>query len=178
MRRVSLVLTLLAIFGVAELVVLWQLGQVIGLGLTLLGLLLSAVVGFRVSKAQGLGVLRAWLATGGDDDLHDEGLVDGLLVLAGGLLLVLPGFLGDVIGLALLTPPLRRRLAERIRLRAGGWVQAGGTQVLTTRFVLDPEEEERARPDDAAVEIIDVEGVTVEERPERLLGPASPPERP
>jgi UPF0716 protein FxsA len=176
-RRVSLVLTLLAIFGVTELVVLWQLGQVIGLGLTLLGLLLSAVIGFRVSKAQGLGVLRAWFATEGDSELHDEGLVDGLLVLTGGLLLVLPGFLGDIIGLALLTPPLRRRLAERIRLRAGGWVQAGQTQVLTTRFVLDPEEE-RARPDDAAVEIIDVEGVTVEERPERLLGPASPPERP
>lgn len=169
MRRVLQVLVFLALFGLIELVALWYIGQAIGVSLTTLALLTAALLGFYISKRQGIGVFHRWINTE-DDHPADEGLVDGILVLAGGVLLILPGVIGDLIGLALLVPPLRRRLAERIRLRAGGWVQAGQAQVLTVRFVEPPEDEEE-RPQPARIEAIEAEGFAVEERPERLLGP-------
>jgi UPF0716 protein FxsA len=168
-RRVLQVLVFLALFGLIELVALWYIGQAIGVGLTTLALLAAALLGFRISKAQGLGVFHRWI-NAEDDSPADEGLVDGILVLAGGVLLILPGVIGDLLGLMLLTPPLRRWLAERIRLRAGGWVQAGQAQVLTVRIV-EPGEDSEERPRLAKIEAIEAEGFVVEERPERLLGP-------
>jgi UPF0716 protein FxsA len=48
-------------------------------------------------------------------------LLDGLLILIAGVLLISPGMLTDVAGLALLLPPVRRfvrgRLSQRIRAR-------------------------------------------------------------
>jgi len=169
-RRVLQVLVFLALFGLIELVALWYIGQAIGVGLTALALLAAALLGFRISKAQGLGVFHRWINTE-DDHPADEGLVDGILVLAGGILLILPGVIGDLIGLALLVPPLRRRLAERIRLRAGGWVQAGQAQVLTVRFVEPAEDSEEQPARSEVIEAIEGEWFVVEERPERLLGP-------
>lgn len=175
MRRVLVVLGLLALLGLAELALLWRIAQEIGPGFTMLFVLLSALVGFSISKRQGLGVFRSWVNSEGDN-VQDEGLVDGLLVLAGGVLLILPGVIGDVVGFALLTPPLRRKVAERIRLRAAGWVQAGQVQVLSSISEIQ-QDDAFSREEDARIEVIEAEGVVVhegivvEERPERLLGP-------
>src|SRR5690606_32185743 len=59
-------------------------------------------------------------------------IFDGAAVLVGGVLLVAPGVLTDVAGLALLFPPTRRLIQRRVRKRIERGIMDGSIRVLTT----------------------------------------------
>jgi len=108
---------LLAIVGilVLELLLLVWLSQHIG-ALWLFGLLLiGGTLGASLAKRQGLRVFRDWQAALGSGQPPREGALEGMLVLVSGVLFVLPGVLSDVLGLALLFAPVRRRVARAVR---------------------------------------------------------------
>ena len=112
MRRAPWVLLGLGVLAVTEIALLvWVSGQ-IGVGWTLLVLLVLAGIGGLLLRREGS---RAWAslreAQGAPDDVG-RSLSDAALVLVGGLLLMLPGFLTDVLGLICILPvtrPLARR---------------------------------------------------------------------
>jgi UPF0716 protein FxsA len=91
-----------------------QLGGAIGLWPTLLWTIASAFIGVSVMRNAGVGTVRAIQAA--MDDLRDPArpAADGALRLAAGILLILPGFFTDALGLLLLVPPLRAVLLRRI----------------------------------------------------------------
>jgi UPF0716 protein FxsA len=95
---------------IAELYVLVQVGAHIGVLATFGLMVLFTVAGVWLCKRQGLGVLRRMNAQLNRGEAPTHELVDGLLVLLAGALLILPGFITDVIGLALLLPPVRALL--------------------------------------------------------------------
>ncbi|RKH49823.1 FxsA family protein [Corallococcus aberystwythensis] len=99
----------------AELYLLITLGHHIGLGSTLALLAASAVLGSLIARKQGEKVFRNWREAMGGGGVPEEGLLNGVLVLVGGALLIAPGFLSDVMGLALMVPPLRRWMTARVR---------------------------------------------------------------
>jgi UPF0716 protein FxsA len=94
-----------------EIAVLIKVGQAIGFWPTFLLVLLSAMLGAYVIYEQGLQVMRRAM------DVMQRGkpplaqVVDGLFILLGGALLIVPGFISDAAGIALLVPRLRRRFA-------------------------------------------------------------------
>ena len=94
-----------------EIALLIKVGQAIGFWLTFALVLLSASLGSYVIYEQGLQVM------GRAADAMQRGkapiapVIDGLLILLGGVLLIVPGFLSDALGLALLVPRLRHRFA-------------------------------------------------------------------
>ncbi|MBG0816722.1 FxsA family protein [Planomonospora sp. ID82291] len=116
---------------VLEIWALIQVGQVIGGPLTIALLLADSLLGAWVVRREGR---RAWQSLqsalqGGR--MPDRELTDGAMIVAGGALLLTPGFLTDVAGFLLVLPftrPLMRRLgtwffARRIRTlaaRTGG----------------------------------------------------------
>ena len=77
------------------------------------------------------------------NDRHGHAIGDqALLILAGGLL-ILPGFLGDTIGLLLLIPPVRRlitdAIARRVQVTERFGVRQGPDVVIDGEFIeLDP----------------------------------------
>lgn len=104
---------------VIEIALFIEVGGLIGLWPTLGLVILSAFVGLALIRRQGvatLGRLRARVEAGGDPS---GPIADGALVAIGGVLLMIPGFLTDVLGLALLVPAVRavllRRAAGRMR---------------------------------------------------------------
>ncbi len=109
-----------------ELYLLISIGQLIG-PLATVGLILSTgIIGAALTRREGLAVvstLRADLEKGLPPADH---LVEGGLVVAGGLLLITPGVLTDITGFALvqpftrrrLAPPLKRWLLQRFKLHA------------------------------------------------------------
>jgi UPF0716 protein FxsA len=104
------VLVLVLLFVVAplvELAVFVQVAQSIGLLETIALLVAVSFVGVVIVRHQGLGVWRRVREQLQQGNLPAAELVNGLLILIAGVLLILPGFVSDVIGLLLLLPPTR-----------------------------------------------------------------------
>jgi UPF0716 family protein affecting phage T7 exclusion len=98
-----------------ELVVLWQVGLLVGFWPSVAIIVVTGLLGGALAKREGLRVFREWSAAMGAGQMPEVGLIDGVLVLLGGLLLLAPGFVGDVVGLLLLIPPTRRLVAAVVR---------------------------------------------------------------
>jgi UPF0716 protein FxsA len=128
----ALLFFMLLVVPIAELYVIVQVGDLIGIPLTLLLLIGVSVMGTVLLKREGAATYfkaRDVLARGG---IPSKELTDGFLILLGGALLLTPGFLTDVVGLALILPftraPFKRffttvvfaRLAKRHPTVAGG----------------------------------------------------------
>ena len=99
----------------AELYVLIQVGQVIGLLDTLALLFLISIVGAWLAKREGLGVLRRMQAAVQAGRLPGTELVDGFLILFAAALMLTPGFLTDVVAILLLLPPVRAAVRHQLR---------------------------------------------------------------
>jgi UPF0716 protein FxsA len=103
-------LLLLILWPVAELFVAIKVAEAIGVLLTVLLLLAGWPVGMWLTKAEGRAAWRRLSAAVAAGRPPGREAIDGALVLAGGILLIVPGFISDVVGLLLLAPT--RKLAR------------------------------------------------------------------
>lgn len=103
-RRVRTVAGLLVL---AELVVFVLVAQWIGVGWTILATLATSVLGWMLLARQGTRALAELRERARTRRSPGAGLGNAGLVAAGGLLMVLPGFIGDVVGLLCLIPGTR-----------------------------------------------------------------------
>jgi UPF0716 protein FxsA len=111
MARFVLGLALIAL-PVLELALLIKTGQAIGFWATL-GLLLAAgVLGAMIMSHQGISVARKTREAIALGRPPVGPVLDGAFLLLAGALLISPGFLTDVLALALLVPPVRRKMAR------------------------------------------------------------------
>lgn len=105
--RVVLALLLLG-FPLLEMAVLVLVGRTIGFWPTLVLLVLSAAAGMMIIRDQGVSMVGRMFDSIGRGGLAFVSMIDSYVVILAGCLLVVPGFMTDAIGLALLFPPLRR----------------------------------------------------------------------
>jgi UPF0716 protein FxsA len=130
-----LLIVLFIVVPIAELYVIIQVGQAIGIWPTLALLLADALLGSFLLKQQGRG---AWLRFNealAQRRFPGKEVVDGVLIVIGGTLLLTPGFLSDIAGLILLIPPsraivrrvLRRFTIGRVTIMGMGLPSGGGT---------------------------------------------------
>jgi UPF0716 protein FxsA len=111
-------LTLLVLLlPVAEIWLLVQVGSHIGAGWTVLLVVAGALGGLLVIQTQGLSGLARMTSLFRPGVSPAREMLDRLLVLFAGVLLLIPGFITDVAGLALLLPPLRRWVSQRLLRR-------------------------------------------------------------
>jgi UPF0716 protein FxsA len=164
MRGLPLLILLLPI---AELFVLIEVGSKIG-ALATLGLLAAGVVvGLATLRGRGLASLmraRSRLAAG---DLPGQDVVESMLLAAGGLLLLIPGFITDACSLLLLLPWTRRALARRL-LRAGGFQAFGAAPGGFTVFRASARSQDRTWDGGA---IVEGEVVRETDPDSQLIGP-------
>jgi UPF0716 protein FxsA len=130
---VLLFLALLIVVPMVEIYVIIQVGHAIGAVDTLGLLILLSVFGAWLTKYAGFVVLSRLRAQLDAGRTPTRELIDGVLVLAAGVLIVIPGFVTDAIGLLVLFPPtraiLRAYLRRRFELRVlGGPGRPGGPQ--------------------------------------------------
>ena len=121
------IIALLVAVPLIEIGLFIQVGSLIGLWPTLGLVILTAVLGTAVMRSQGA---RAWNDLNRSiGELRDPGrpLAHGVMIMIAGMLLLLPGFFTDTLGILLLIPPVREvimhRIASRIQVRhnyAGG----------------------------------------------------------
>jgi UPF0716 protein FxsA len=95
------------VVGVIEITVIIQVGQWIGFLNTVGLLFLVSLVGAWLLKRQGLGVMARIREQRSAGRIPATEAFDGALILVAGVLLVIPGFVTDALGLLLLIPPVR-----------------------------------------------------------------------
>lgn len=101
------VLLLLILWPIAELFVAIEIANAIGVLLTVLLLIAGWPLGVWLVRAEGRAAWRRLRAAVAADRPPAREVLDGALVMAGGALLIVPGFITDAIGLVLLAPPTR-----------------------------------------------------------------------
>lgn len=112
-------IVLFIVVPIAELYVIIQVGELIGVGPTLFLLLADALLGSWLLKHQGRGAWRRFNEALAERRFPGKEVVDGVLIVIGGTLLLTPGFITDVFGVFFLLPPTRaltRRLLRRYTL--------------------------------------------------------------
>jgi UPF0716 protein FxsA len=148
---------LIAIFifvPIAELYVILKVGDAIGWQWTLLILAADSILGTVLMRSQGRAVWRRFQAAVQAGRMPHREVIDGALVIFGGAFLITPGFLTDIVGIALLLPPTRA-VIRRLLVRRGGRLM--GFTAGTRRSAGTPPPEDW-----------DVEGTAVEHEPQRL----------
>jgi UPF0716 protein FxsA len=119
-------LLLLLIWPLAELFVAIEVAQLIGVLYTVLLLIASVPLGIWALRSQGGAAWRRLTAAVAAGRTPAREVLDGGLIVAGAVLLMIPGFITDVIAILLLLPPTRalmriaplRRIQDRIVVRA------------------------------------------------------------
>jgi UPF0716 protein FxsA len=114
-----LLVILFIVVPIAELYVIIQVGQLIGVLPTLFLLLADALLGSWLLKHEGRGAWRRFNEALAARRFPGREVADGALIIVGGTLLLTPGFLTDIFGLFLLLPPTRaiaRRLLKRLTI--------------------------------------------------------------
>ncbi|MCB9596595.1 MAG: FxsA family protein [Sandaracinaceae bacterium] len=129
LAKIFLVFTIVTLL---ETYLLYLFGAWMGPWMTLGLILFTAMLGAFLTKREGLKIWGAWREALSMGQLPEEGILSGILVLVGAVLLVTPGVLTDVTGIALLVPPSRRFVAKHLR----GYLEkkfAAGPSTVTRR---------------------------------------------
>lgn len=96
-----------------EITVFVWIGKWIGAGWTVLLVLLGFFIGVGFLRREGLGELnRLSQKIRAREPLTDQEVLSGPFILLGGILLMIPGFISDVLGLLLFFPLARKGLAK------------------------------------------------------------------
>jgi UPF0716 protein FxsA len=117
----------LLLFGypLAEILVLWGVASIIGWGWALLGIVAGIPIGFalvRNAGANAAGLMQANAAGDQERAMTMASSMTGQFVA--GVLIAIPGYLTDLIGLALLVPGARNAIGRRVmrRYRSSMWM--------------------------------------------------------
>jgi UPF0716 protein FxsA len=92
---------------IVEIALFIKVGQTIGLWPTLAIVVGAALLGGALLRQQGLAVLMQLRGNVAAGKLPGQTIADAALIGVAAVLLILPGFLSDVVGLSLLVPPIR-----------------------------------------------------------------------
>lgn len=100
---------------VAEIWVFIKAGEAFGALTVVLAVVAAMFAGAAIIRRQGIRTLNGLRSALNGGSLREVNAADGALIYVAGLLLILPGFLSDIVGIALLLPPVRQLLIERLR---------------------------------------------------------------
>lgn len=144
-------LIIFVLFPLAEFIVFAQMSMAIGFGFALLTMLMMAVFGGFLINMQGLSVLFSARESLGAREIPAREIFDRMCIVVAGVLLILPGFISDVVGLLFLIPQMRQIILNKL---------AGSSHFTYAEFHGQNQYQDQYGRDD--LNVIDVEYETIE----------------
>ncbi|HKE78459.1 MAG TPA: FxsA family protein [Solirubrobacteraceae bacterium] len=125
---------LFIVVPIVEIYVIIQVGEAIGALWTIALLIADSILGSMLMRTQGRAAWRRFNEAIAGGRIPAREVLDGVLIVFGGALLLTPGFVTDIFGLAFLLPPTRalirrlavRRFAGRVFIARPGSARANG----------------------------------------------------
>ncbi len=102
-----ILLLLIIIVPALEIAVLILAGNIIGVWPTVTLVILTGVIGAWLAKKEGLNAIRVAQLQMQQGEIPSSVILDGICILIGGVVLLTPGFITDIIGFYLLIPQTR-----------------------------------------------------------------------
>ena len=121
-------LLLFILVPLVDLALLSYVGMLIGPWYTILIVVGTGILGAVLAKRQGTAILNSIRNSLEQGMLPSDELLAGALVLVGGLVLLTPGIITDILGFALLLPQTRRAIAGWLRRAIQRRIERGEVQ--------------------------------------------------
>ena len=112
--RLRFILLLMLSLALFELYVLFLASESIGSSKVLALIIMTAVLGISYIKKQGLKTITKARAKISSGKSPNSEFIQGLLLAFGGVFLLIPGFISDLIGLVFALPFTRKQIAKYI----------------------------------------------------------------
>jgi len=151
-----LLVLIFIVVPIAELALLIQVGQAIGVWWTIALLIADSILGSLLMRSQGRAVWRRFNVALQAGRPPAREVLDGVLVIFGGALLLTPGFISDILGLLLLLPPTRAVVRRILVHRFADRMIASATRGATVGFG-PPPGRAGTRPGDVEGTAVDVD---------------------
>ncbi|GHF00753.1 FxsA family protein [Thalassotalea profundi] len=133
---------LFILIPIIEISVLMQVGAWFGLWPTIAIVIITAWLGAKYVKQQGLATLQSVQNKMAQGEMPSDEIVEGLLLLVAGVVLVTPGFVTDIVGLLLLLPPIRQGIVKKVQKHMVINSVAASTADYHHSSFVDPTEEQ------------------------------------
>lgn len=122
---------ILIVIPIIEIWGLLQVSEWVGAWPTVLAVIATGLIGGYLVKRQGLQTLRLAQLQMQQGRIPGEAILDGMCILAGGLMLLTPGFFTDTVGLILLIPLTRGIVKLWLKRWFDKWIRDG--KIITIR---------------------------------------------
>ena len=110
----GLLLLLLVIVPIIEIYLFIKVGLYIGAFNTILLILLTAIIGIMYARYEGFNTLRSGMSQLIKNQMPVYEIISGAALAFAALLLILPGFATDLVGLLLIFPPTRKLFFKKV----------------------------------------------------------------
>ncbi len=129
MKSVRVIFLLVLLIPFVEIYLLLKVGGAIGAFPTIFLVVFTAVLGTWLLRQQGFATFQKLQANLAQGTVPAYEIIEGPIIMLGGVLLLTPGFITDILGFACLIPQLRRKLAQYVienhLVQVGGRFQWG-----------------------------------------------------
>ena len=113
-----------------EILLLIEIGSRIGALNTIFIIVLTGILGASLMRHQGFTIIRNIQRDLSQGRMPTGELINGTLVLVGGIVLLTPGFFTDAVGFVLLLPPTRALILKKIQLLIRRKIESGDIHIF------------------------------------------------
>ena len=125
------ILIFFGLYGWIEFEAFIAVGNAVGGLITFLGIFVTAFIGVALMKRQGTWVLNQLQSSISEGEMDTSTLASGASLVLGAVLMLLPGYVTDFIGLLCFTPVLRVLIGQSLLSQLGGSIYSSN---LFTNF--------------------------------------------
>ena len=117
-----LLLIFFGLYGWFEFEVFILIGNAVGGLVTFLGIFVTAFIGIALMKRQSASIIQLWQTSLNSGEVITSTLASGISLILGAILMLLPGYITDFIGLLCFTPGLRLLIGQAFLRQLGASV--------------------------------------------------------
>jgi UPF0716 protein FxsA len=118
-----------------EIYLLIKIGGQVGAFNTILIVILTGLLGASLARLEGLKTMTKVRDSLNRGDLPAEEMLDAMLIFVAGVVLLTPGLITDLAGLALLVPKARYWFKRKLRKKFDEWIEkTNGRGGMSIRF--------------------------------------------